>query len=454
MKKGLSPNVEFNKLLILYQSKVKLYLGSLLNATALAFVFRETATIIELLVWIFVHFLYLSIKVTSASYFNKNIENAKISPSKYELIYLSISLFGGLGWGMASLYFLEGANPQQVLIVAVLLAATVSGSLATNSGSLKTSIAFICSIIIPYSIAITRSTISEKAFMVGMCLFFIIIILGCVKYIHDTLTDSIKFRLSTEKLLTDLQSSKELREVAQNQALESTKMASIGELASGFAHEINNPLTIINGNLVLLKKKYQSLNLDSVDAKAFERCFESIKRITELINSLKDLSRGNTTSEEVDYLELHKLNDVIENATRLMNEKLKIHQIEFDVEVHNPFVEIGHSHKDVTQLILNLITNSYRLIMNSDNSWIRLKSYQSMDQSIIEICCSNTGLTQDMVDRFLDPFYIPNEKDPEFGTILSLSKTQAEKHGHKLEFIEKKDYSCFLLKLANSQPSK
>jgi signal transduction histidine kinase len=444
MKNGSSPSLEFSKLVVLYDSKIIIYLGSLIVALVFAYTFKGTVSNSELIIWLIIHTSYLILRCGLTFYFKKNQSLARENPERFKHYYMIVSIYGGLGWGIASLYFLEGQSADKLLLVTTILSGTVAASLATNAASLRASLAFSYSLLLPFTLAVLNSNVEFKFVLIALLLLFIFIITSCAKYIYDTLAIAIEYRLSSDKLLKDLESSKELREIAQNQALASTKMASIGELASGFAHEINNPLTIVNGNLVILKKKMAD---DDISNKAFDRCFENISRISGLIDSLKNVSRGEDTNES-DSNESMKVSDVIENATRLMNEKLKIHNIDFDVEITNSFAEIDNGHKAVTQLLLNLITNTYRLINNSPSPWIKIKSFQGAGFIQIEICSSDTGLSPDMVNRFLDPFYIPNNNDPEFGTILSLSQTQAHKYGHELEYKQLKNHSCFVLKLA------
>ncbi|EQC51987.1 sensor histidine kinase [Bacteriovorax sp. DB6_IX] len=446
MKKDTSPSLEFKKLEVLFRLKASIYLGSFISAIAVALIFLKDVKFYYHYLWLGVHFSYLLLRLGSSLYFLKNKDRARTKPKTYKNLYFFVSLYGGLGWGIASVFYLDGQSTEKFVLFTALIAGNVAASLASNSASQRASMGYILCNLLPFGYAIFNSNLIYRYEFITLFALFIFVCFQCTKYIYNTINRAIQYQLSSEKLLIDLNSSKELATIAKNKALESTRMASIGELASGFAHEINNPLTVINGNLYILRRKLKDKVHDPSIDKAIRKSFENIRRITQLIDSLKTVSIADDPNSE--HSDEALLKDVIENATALMIEKLKINQIRLEVDITNPFSRVPKGDKAATQIIISLITNSYKLISKTPDPWISIKSFQGSDFIQIEISSSDTSLSEEVVYQFLDPFYIPNESDPEFGIIISLANSQADSFGHKLRFKRHAQYSCFTLKLA------
>ena len=116
------------------------------------------------------------------------------------------------------------------------------------------------------------------------------------------------------KDLKNLKDKEKIIEDQKTQMVETNKLASLGEMAAGIAHEINNPLTVIHSNNTIMKRMFESgkITQDKVD-KINEKTKSQIKRITEIITSLRNLSRGMANED----LEEFSLNQMIEETVQL-----------------------------------------------------------------------------------------------------------------------------------------
>ena len=95
------------------------------------------------------------------------------------------------------------------------------------------------------------------------------------------------------KDLKNLKDKEKIIEEQKHQMVEKNKLASLGEMAAGIAHEVNNPLTVIHSNNSIIKKLVSKDNLDPDKLKKLtEKTREQIERITAIITSLRNLSRG------------------------------------------------------------------------------------------------------------------------------------------------------------------
>lgn len=241
---------------------------------------------------------------------------------------------------------------------------------------------------------------------------------------------------------------KELRQTQQH-LVQSEKMASIGTLTAGVAHEINNPLNFINGGLNLVKEIKQSLN-NGTDNDLKEKCNlastiieTGIQRASVIVSSLMDFSyRGNPKLIPSD------ISEVIENTLLFLNAKINedvkiIKEYKLDIKV--PI------YKDkIHQVILNIIDNAiYSVNLNEDDSPKLIKIVTKQEENKAVIIISNNGprIPDDDISKIFDPFY--TTKEPGRGTGLGLSISYSLVNEHKGEIVaeNRDDGVYFIIKL-------
>jgi len=194
------------------------------------------------------------------------------------------------------------------------------------------------------------------------------------------------------------------------QLIQSEKMAAIGQLAAGIAHEIRNPLGIIMNAL------YDLGELLPTPAPEVEEDLEiartEMARVQEIINNLLEFSRDNTaTVQNVD------LNGLIKQTLKLLNKHLQ----NGGVRAHAALGRIQParvSENGMRQVLLNLITNAVQAMPGGGE--LRVETAQSHpDRVRLSIRDHGVGIAPDQLARIFDPFY--TTKDPGQGTGLGLS---------------------------------
>ncbi len=145
----------------------------------------------------------------------------------------------------------------------------------------------------------------------------------------------------------------ELKE-AQSQLIQSGKLASIGELASGVAHELNQPLMVIRANVRLLTRTFKKVLEFSEDRlQSFALIEASAKRMMNIINHLRTFSsqaKGKFTAVDV--------NKTIDGCLLMVGEQLRIRNIDLKFELVEDIPEIAGNATQIEQVVLNLITNA------------------------------------------------------------------------------------------------
>jgi PAS domain S-box-containing protein len=215
---------------------------------------------------------------------------------------------------------------------------------------------------------------------------------------------------------------------AQSQLIRSEKMASLGVLAAGVAHEINNPLNFIQGGASALET-FAKENLDEKinEVKQYiDIINEGVHRAAQIVKGLNHYSR---TSEK--HNTSCNLHTIINNCILMLNNQIKNRvtiEREFTLE---PFT-ISCNEGKLHQAILNLISNAVQSIENKGT--IRIKTRKDNKNIQIIIADSGCGISSDNLSKIRDPFF--TTKAPGRGTGLGLSITSniIEEHDGSLDF--------------------
>lgn len=225
---------------------------------------------------------------------------------------------------------------------------------------------------------------------------------------------------------------KEVKSIAdkhKEQAYLSSRMASLGQMAGGVAHEINNPLGIISMSCVRLESL---LKEDTVDTKKTHETVSiienTVKRIGGIVQGLKSISR-NTSMDE---MELEDLGEIISNTLSVCSEKIKSRNIEVRV-VDFAEIKIPCRGGEISQVILNLISNSLDAVEDLDAKWIEIKVLENKDFVVVSIVDSGSGFTAEEADKIMEPFYTTKPAGKGTGLGLSISKKIVELHGGELK---------------------
>lgn len=205
---------------------------------------------------------------------------------------------------------------------------------------------------------------------------------------------------------------------AQDKLIMSEKLASLGELTAGIAHEINNPTAVILGNAELIK--YELGEGAEVISEELDAIMEQIDRIRNITRSLLQYSRQGGIQDQVTW---QYINPIIEESVTLVRtgaHKRDI-EVEFDFE-QPPRVEVNRHH--LLQILVNLQMNGIHAMNSKGKLIIRSRTWFEEGKergAIIEVEDFGCGMASEQLNRIFDPFYTTKRE----GTGLGLSVSQS-----------------------------
>jgi PAS domain S-box-containing protein len=237
--------------------------------------------------------------------------------------------------------------------------------------------------------------------------------------------------VATVVTIQDITEKKANEELIRNQEVSlmlAAKLSSLGEMASGIAHEINNPLAIISGRISIVKRE---LLKDSGEIEVIKRNMliieETVARIANIVNSMKSLSR----QVESDNFESINIEKIIKDVQIVSKERLKHMEIDLQFLYTNNF-QFECQPGLISQAILNLINNATDAIESFDTKWIRVEFRKESTFVIISVVDCGLGIPPEISSKILEPFF--TTKSIGKGTGLGLSLVQSIVRTHKGEF--------------------
>lgn len=207
-----------------------------------------------------------------------------------------------------------------------------------------------------------------------------------------------------------LRNEQESHKRLESQLIQSEKMAAIGQLAAGIAHEIRNPLGIILNAVYDLG---EIANTDNPEVREdLQIAKEEIDRAQEIITNLLEFSRDSGTE-----MEAVNLNDLLRKTLQLMHKFLETH----NVKVQTTWGRVGTcsaNQNALRQVFLNLITNAVQAMPNGGELRVRTQR-QAKTCVQIEVSDTGVGIEKEHLSDIFNPFF--TTKDPGQGTGLGLS---------------------------------
>lgn len=275
-----------------------------------------------------------------------------------------------------------------------------------------------------------------------------------ISYIYSTVSGiCLLIVISVFAILIDktrIQRENEKAELQKN-AFNSTKLSSLGEMAGGIAHEINNPLTVINGNTSILRKKLLKLDTTENELKHLDKIEETVYRIKSIVESLKNISREGDAGNVGQV----KIKNIIDDVLNVCRERIYFKEIKLKVldEFEIQSLSVVANRVESSQVLLNLINNSIDALENFENKVITLSLEKSEENTVfLKLSDTGEGIELELREKIFQPFFTTKVVGKGTGLGLSLSASLMEKSGGQL-YLEDSEETTFVLVFKLQEPS-
>lgn len=385
--------------------------------------------------WVALQILNISIRLI---YLHVQKKRSQVDPlfsklNQVETIYSLMVAFTCLLWGLTSYIFLPLTSKEFLPLLFGMYFGVLVGGISRTDISFKVSKAYIFGFTIPF-IMYGLTHFSKANFLLSLCTaIFAAFLYASLKkqYLHYleranlteeniAMADELKHKLELEKELQ--------REKAIN--FQNAKLASIGELSAGIAHEINNPLSIAMGYLLTLKND-KSLELPEQQKEKLEKVKAAHTRIKNIVKGLRNFSRlDNTEKEEFN------LSQTIEESVLFVKEiylKQGVH-IEMSLEEN---ISLYGNQGEIQQVVMNLLSNARDAVedaeFNTDLMLIQIKLHKIDDRVIFSMQDNGSGIPDNVKDQIFDPFFTTKRVSKGTGIGLAICHRIVEDHAGVIE---------------------
>jgi two-component system NtrC family sensor kinase len=231
-------------------------------------------------------------------------------------------------------------------------------------------------------------------------------------------------------------------EALRSRLVVSGRLAAVGELAAGIAHEINNPLAYVRANLSLLRQHWESLGIELEKSEASSPCDELIAEGAEIIDeSLEGVDRASAIVRDVKGLahagrgerSVADLNELLDGVLRMAGPQLRVTAVVEKEYGVLPLVTCAP--QELQQVFLNLVLNASQAIAHRGT--IRVRTEAQNGDVMVWIEDDGSGIEADLLDRIFDPFFTTKPVGEGTGLGLGIAHEIVRKHGGEIAIESK-----------------
>lgn len=386
--------------------------------------------------WISGIFLTGLIRYFFAYQFKKNPKSK--SPKVWLDLYFYSSGAVAVVWSVLPLFVQGFVDSDREIIMSTVILAVGCGGAISSIADKKTAFFYFFVMIGVYTVNVLVTKGSVAFLFAAAIVFF-------MGFIYRMVTQFNRLYNSSVSQALELKDKFELeKQLAQEKerAFQSSKLASLGEMAAGIAHEINNPLTVSLGKIHMLRKKLGEYGEydDSVE-KILKDIENSNVRISEIVFSMKNLSRMNQEAELDPFLP----DDLMQIVVPIVSTKIKWGKIHFDVDMKEATM-LGNK-GEISQILINFIHNAADAIKNEKDKWINVTGRVIGSEYVIKVTNPGDPIPDEIANKLFDPFFTTKDTGEGTGLGLSLSKSLAERSGGSIKLLKDEPSITFELRL-------
>jgi len=223
--------------------------------------------------------------------------------------------------------------------------------------------------------------------------------------------------------------------------LNASKMATLGEISAGVAHEINNPLAAISAYAFLIEKNYlNQKDLDKIPLHV-SKIGSMVERISKIVSGLKSFARDGS-KDPMSYVTLSYFFEDIQDLCAL---KLRSKNVNLIIDFPAEDLQIYGRTVQLSQVFINLITNSIDAIENNKNRWIKIQIEDLQEKVLFKIIDSGHGIPDHVAEHIMEPFYTTKNLGKGTGLGLSISQGILKDHHGEIYLDKTAQNTTFII---------
>jgi PAS domain S-box-containing protein len=215
----------------------------------------------------------------------------------------------------------------------------------------------------------------------------------------------------------------------EEQLIQAEKLAAMGQMLAGVAHELNNPLTAVLGVTELLRERAGQAGQDESFMRQLDLTYRQARRAARIVQNLLEFSRPGSAQKQ-----LLDVNNLIERTLQLHEHSLRRNNIEVDFRPDTALPGILGDANQLIQVFLNLVTNAEQAIREvRESGRLQIRPGRGGDRIIITFQDDGVGIRPEAFPRIFDPFYTTKRPGGGTGLGLSICMSIVREHGGLIE---------------------
>ncbi len=241
--------------------------------------------------------------------------------------------------------------------------------------------------------------------------------------------------------VTELDMAERERKELEVKALSQSKLASLGKIATGVAHEINQPLSFIKIVYESTLRDIGNRRLDQDEiTENFKEALRQVNRITQITDHLRSFGRTDTS-----LLSETRMPDILANSLTLMGESLRLADISLIQEIEDNLPSILGNSVQLEQVFINLFQNSVDAMNGTNNKKIQIAIKQAGPMIKISISDTGPGILPEVVEGMFEPFFTTKRLEDRTGLGLAIVNNIIKEHNGTIEYQQKTGWGQALL---------
>lgn len=217
------------------------------------------------------------------------------------------------------------------------------------------------------------------------------------------------------------------------QLVQASKMATLGEMAAGIAHELNQPLNVMKVGSDFLRKmvgRGKKVGDEELNTVA-QQISSQVDRASEIINHLRDFAR-------VSDIKAHKvdINEPIRDVFKILGQQLRLRQIELELDLDKDLPPIMADSNRLEQVFINLVTNARDAMEDKTpglTKLLKIRSFVDNGDVVVTVSDTGKGIPKNIIDRIFEPFFTSKEVGKGTGLGLSISYAIVKDYGGSIK---------------------